>query len=134
MPDDNKALAIRWMEDSWNLRRDATIDEMLLPDGIGYLEGRTIRGPAEFHEVRRELIAAFPDIHIRIEGAVAEGDAVVLRWRLLGTHKGAGMGLRPTGKPLDVVGSTWFRFTGGKITEGHDTWNQGGLLAYLSQP
>lgn len=132
MATDNKALAIRWMEDSWNHRRDATIEELLAPDGVGYLEGQTITGPAEFQAVRRGLIAAFPDIRIKIEGCVAEGDEVVLRWRLSGTHRGEAMGLKPTGRTFDVVGSTWFRFKGGKIVEGHDTWNLGALLDSLA--
>lgn len=132
MKTDNKALAIRWMEDSWNHRRHATIDELLEPHGVGYLEGgRKITGPEEFHLVRHELIGAFPDINIRIEGAVAEGEVVALRWRLLGTHTGEAMG-KPTGKPLDVVGTTWFKFLNGKIVEGHDTWNQGALIKELS--
>ncbi|MFA5938308.1 MAG: ester cyclase [Sinimarinibacterium sp.] len=132
MRENNRALAIRWMEDSWNNRRDATIDELMVPNCIGYLEGQTIKGAAEFHSVRRELISAFPDIRIKIEGSAADGDTVVLRWRLSGTHQGAAFGLQPTGKPFDVVGSTWFRFLDGKLIEGHDTWNQGALLAYLS--
>lgn len=132
MHEANKALAVRWMEDSWNRRRDSTIDELLLPDGVGYLEGRIIKGPAEFHAVRREFLTAFPDIRIEIERSVAEGDQVVLMWRLLGTHKEAAFGLKPTGRSIDVVGSTWFRFSGGRIVEGRDTWNQGALLASLS--
>lgn len=132
MHESNKALAIRWMEDSWNRRRDATIDELFAPEGIGYLEGRIIRGPAEFHAARRELITAFPDIRIEIEGSVAEADQVVLRWRLSGTHQGEAFGLKPSGKSINVVGSTWFRFLNGKIAEGHDTWNQGALLAFLA--
>lgn len=132
MQHDNRLLAIRWMEDSWNHRRDATIDELFAADGVGYLEGRVVRSAGDVHQMRHEVIAAFPDIHIRIEDSIADGDRVVLRWRLLGTHTGVFAGIAASRRSLDVVGTTWFRFSNGKIVEGHDTWNVGGVLAGLA--
>jgi predicted ester cyclase len=41
---------------------------------------------------------AFPDLRVQLEDAVAEGDKVVARFTTTGTHRGAFMGLPPTGR------------------------------------
>ena len=128
----NKALAIRWIEDCWNARQERTIADLLAPDGVGYLEGGlTIKGPAEFDAFRREYIAAFPDVSVKIEEILADGDVVALRWRATGIHQGRIGECDPSGKCVEVVGSTWLRFRDGKIVEGRDTWNQGAFMASL---
>lgn len=132
MNDDNRALAVKWMEDNWNRRREAVIDELLDAQGIGYMEETRVCGPAEFRAVRSELLAAFPDLRVEVQDVVADGAIVALRWRMRATHTGSAMGLHPSGKSVDVVGSTWFRFADGKIVEGYDTWNQGALLSSLA--
>jgi predicted ester cyclase len=129
---ENRALAIRWMEDNWNLRREAVIDELMHPDGVGYMEGMRVNGPADFRVVREELLSAFPDLRLELEAVIAQDDIVAVRWRLRATHTGPGLGVRASGRPVDCVGSTWLRFADGKIVEGHDTWNQGALLAALA--
>ena len=134
MKHDNRALAIRWLEENWNTRNERIIDELLMPQTVGYMEGVEAKGPAGFREVKQGMLASFPDLRIEILAAVADGEVVAVRWRLRGTHKGAGPGaLKATNRPVDVTGSTWFRFDGkGKILEGHDTWNQGAVLASLA--
>ena len=49
-------------------------------------------------EVFATLHEAFPDLHISIEDLIAEGDKVVARERITGTHRGYYMGLPATGK------------------------------------
>jgi steroid delta-isomerase-like uncharacterized protein len=132
MSEDNRTLAVKWMDDNWNRRREAVIEELLDPHSIGYMEGTQVRGPTEFRAVRSELLAAFPDLRVEIQDVVADGALVALRWRMRATHTGSALGLAPSGKSVDVVGSTWFRFAGGRIIEGYDTWNQGALLASLA--
>ena len=38
------------------------------------------------------LAAAFPDTHYDIQELVAEGDTLVARWRMTGTHEGLSWG------------------------------------------
>ena len=132
MSEENRRAAIRWMEEIWNQRRVEVIDEMMAPDAIGHMEGAVTKGPEDFRAVRSQLLAAFPDLHIHVEDTIADRDVVALRWRIHGTHLGEAMGLAPTGRPIHAVGTTWFRFAGGKLVEGHDTWNQGALFASLA--
>jgi steroid delta-isomerase-like uncharacterized protein len=131
MSEANRALAKRWMDEVWNQRREDTIDEMLMPNTLGHMEGAEIRGPAEFRQVRDMLLSAFPDLSIVVEDTVAEGNQVVVRWVVSGTHAGDGLGFRATQRPVDFRGITWLRFANGKLIEGWDAWNQGALLQSL---
>ena len=47
-------------------------------------------------------ITAFPDLRMMPEDLIASGDKVVARVRATGTHKGAFMGMSPTGRRVDV--------------------------------
>ena len=48
-----------------------------------------------------DFTAGFPDSRIAIESCNAEGDAVVTRWTLTGTHLGTFQGIPPTGRPVN---------------------------------
>ena len=71
---------------------------------------------------------------LSVENVVASGDDAVVRWRFTGTHRGTIFGVTGSGRPIDVHGMTWLRFRDGKIVEGWDGWNVGGLVQHLSQP
>src|SRR5262245_61174165 len=101
MAADNAALARRWVEEVWNQRRTDTIDELVAPDGVCRSETGVLRGPEEFKaQAHAPFLAAFPDLRITVEGTVAQGDEVVVRWHATGTHHGHGFGLAPTGKKV----------------------------------
>ena len=129
--DENRRVALRWMEEIWNQRRDETIDEILAPGAVGHMEGVETHGAEEFRAVRDTLLGAFPDLHVTVEDTVAEGDRVVVRWRVTGTHGGDHLGITATDEAVDFRGLTWMRFAGGKLVEGWDAWNQGALLDRL---
>jgi len=42
---------------------------------------------------------------------------VVVRWRLLGTHKGQFRGIAPSGLPIALQGIAIYRLNGGKLME-----------------
>ena len=128
MSEENRALAKRWFEEVWNRRRTETVDELLAQEGVGHMEGGDVRGPEAFKAVRADLLRAFPDMRGEIEDTVAEGDHVVIRWNVRGTHGGEGLGAQPTGRSVDFRGMTWMTFRGGKLIEGWDSWNLGLLL------
>lgn len=127
----NRTLAKRWMEEVWNQRRVETIDELLLPQSIGHMEGGEVRGPAQFKVVRASLLETFPDLRVIVEDTVADGDHVVVRWRVTGTHRGAALGFPATGREVNFRGMTWMTFHDGALVEGWDAWNQGALYQDL---
>lgn len=132
MSDDNRLLAKRWFQEMWNQRNAAVIDDILHADARGHMQGFETRGHADFRKVRADLLDAFPDFHLEVEDIVAEGDNVVVRWRARGTHRGSGLGVPPSNKPVDFGGMTWLRFADGKLVEGWDQWNMGGVLQFLT--
>lgn len=58
-----------------------------------------------------------PDLNFTVEDMVAEGDKVVVRQTMRGTHTGEFMGVAPTGKKFSQMLTCIFRITDGKIAE-----------------
>lgn len=133
MSDANRALAVRWFDEVWNRRIAATLDELMASDCVGHMEGGDVLCCDDFKEMRAAFLSAFPDLRIAVEDTVAEGDRVAVRWRATGTHQGDGLGLPPTGTPIDFRGMTWMQIAGGRIVRGWDSWNQGALFDTLRQ-
>src|SRR5579875_676053 len=50
-------------------------------------------GASALKQVWTALFAAFPDLHLAVEDIIAEGDKVVVRNTVTGTHRGPYMGL-----------------------------------------
>ncbi len=130
----NKALVRRWFEEVWNQGREETIDELFAANGIGYGLGDTdvtTRGPAEFKVFASNLRGALPDIHMKIEDLMAEGDKVTVRITVEGTHKGSQLGVAPTGQRIRIQGIVVVRIANGQIVEGWNSWDQLGLLRQI---
>jgi predicted ester cyclase len=127
----NRQRAIRFFEEVWNDRRDATVEETLHERIIGHMEGAEFVGRDPYKASRRAILSAFPDFHVTIEATAADGDVVVVRWSARGTHDGPGLGFEPTARHVQFRGMTWLRFDDGVVVEGWDSWNQGALLQSL---
>ncbi len=74
--------------------------------------------------------AAFPDIRATIEDVIAEGDKVVMRTTVRGTHKGAFMGIPPTGKQATWSFIDISRIADGKVVE---HWVEVDSMALMQQ-
>ena len=115
----NVNLARRWFEEVWNQRRTDTIDELLTEEGVSHSKSGPVRGSREFNERgHAPFLSAFPDLRIERQGAVAQGEEVVVRWAVRATHLWDGLGLPATGRTVSFRGMTWIRFSGGKMVEG----------------
>jgi predicted ester cyclase len=111
--EDNKAIVRRYLNEPWNQGNLAILDELCAP-------GFCINGIASLAEIKRAIFEArraFPDIHDTIEEIIAEGDTVVIRWTITGTHRGVYEGIPPTGKPIKFTGITIVHLCDGKIVE-----------------
>lgn len=68
---------------------------------------------------------AMPDFHIEIQGLVEDGDDVMVRWHLAGTHSGATwQGIAPTGKRLSLDGIDHFVLHDGKVISNFVVFDQ----------
>ena len=131
MSQDLHAFASRWFDDVWNHRIESTIDELMAPDCTGQMEGAPVRTAEEFKAQRKFLLGLFPDIQVRPEETVVEGNNVVTRWHATGTHSGSAPGLPATDAKVDFRGITWMKVEGGRMVQGWDSWNQGAVFEAL---
>jgi predicted ester cyclase len=76
------------------------------------------------------LRAGFPDMRLSSEDVIAEGEKVANRYTFYGTHKGAYMGVAPTGKLVISPGMVIHLFRGNKCIE---TWQSTDALGFLTQ-
>ncbi|HET9442771.1 MAG TPA: ester cyclase [Acidimicrobiales bacterium] len=79
-----------------------------------------------------DSVAAFPDLTVRVERWVVDGDTVVTEELMEGTHGGEFAGLAPTGRPVRLPMCHLARVAGGLIVERiayHDT---AGILRQLT--
>ena len=108
-----------------------TIDEVVQPDALIRTPLRLeATGAALLKEVFGRLHLAFPDLHIAVEDLIAEGDKVVARHTVTGTHQGEYMGLPPTSKSITYNEIFIARFADGRIAE---TWGVVDVLSQLRQ-
>jgi predicted ester cyclase len=130
--DDNKALARRLIEEAWNQGNLTTVDELMAPSHVGHHSLVPTQPPSrEFYKqyiVRTRT--AFPDFHATIEEQIAEGDLVVTRWLVQGTHQGMFRGHSPTGKQMTLTGIVIDRIVDGKVVEG---WMEMDTLHQMQQ-
>ncbi len=74
---------------------------------------------------------AFPDIHVDFHEVVAEGDLVVHRQTMSGTHLGEFFGIAPTGNRVEMAGLHLFRMQDGKMVEHRAVNDDLGMLRQL---
>jgi steroid delta-isomerase-like uncharacterized protein len=108
-----------------------TIDEIVAPDAV-------IRTPLPIDATGAELLKqvwamlfrVYPDIHLTVEDVVAEGDKVVARNTVTGTHLGEFMGVGSTGNSVTYSEIFIFRFADGRVIE---TWGVVDIYAQMKQ-
>ena len=129
--EENKAIVRRYLEEAWNKKNVGIIDELMAPNYARYLPGQ--HKPLD-REGQKQRIAGFhaamPDLAYFIEDLFAEGDRVVFRIMIRGTHQGAFMGAAPTGKQLTVTAIDIAHLENGKIV---DHWGQMDMLGLMRQ-
>ncbi len=124
----SKALARR----SWETVDDPDrLDEVYAHDVVWHNPEGDVRGIEEARQFVAMYKTAFPDMSATVEDMIAEGDKVVTRVRLRGTHQGEVEEFGPaTGRQAEVEGLTLHRIEGGKIVE---EWNSYDNLSILQQ-
>ena len=108
-----------------------TIDEVVAPDAV-------IRTPLPIEatgadalkQIWAMLLRIYPDIHLMVEDLIGEGDRVVGRTTVTGTHRGEFMGVAPTGKSVTYNEMFIFRIADGRVVE---TWGVVDVYAQMKQ-
>ena len=116
---DVKAMVNHFVEQVWIKNNLAIADELVSPDFVNHdaASPEEARGPQGFKQHVLMTRRAFPDLTFTIDDHVAEGDKVVTRWTIRGTHRGELNGIPPTGKPVVIPGISVIRVADGKVVE-----------------
>jgi len=115
---ENKALVRRYYEEVVNTGNVAELGRFIAADYIEVYNN--VRYPVGLEGAKRHVIGGretYPDIHLTVEQQIAEGEWVVTRVTARGTHKGVWMGMKPTGKKVEMVVVNIDRVVDGRIVE-----------------
>jgi predicted ester cyclase len=108
-----------------------TVDDVVEPDVLFHTPAPVDATGAEaLKRVWEVLLRAFPDIHVTSEDVIAEGDKLVSRNTVTGTHRGEYRGLAPTGRSVTYDEIFILRFAGGRIAE---IWGVVDVFAQMRQ-
>ena len=133
MSNDNRALTRRIFNEVWNEKKLSLIDELVSSDYVHHDSGlATVQTGIEgYKQFVRLFLTAFPDIRFTIEDEISEGDTVVIRWTVTGTHRGDLPDLPATGKTISLSGISIARLRDGKGVESWNNWDGLGMMQQL---
>lgn len=135
---------IRLIHEKLNQGDFASSLEDIAPDAANH--GIKV-GQEGYKMVWNDIYATFPDFTFKIDEIIAEGDKVVVRSKVSGTHLGTGelplnggmlVGVEPTGKSFEVQHIHWYKLRDGKIVDHYacrddlEMMQQLGLLPQIS--
>ena len=129
--EENKALLRRLVHEGLHKKNLGIMDELISPNFVNHSAPAGIPPTRDgYRQYVEVLLASFPDIHLDIEDLISEGDKVVVRYTVRGTHQGSFMGLPPSGKQFSFTGIGIQRIVDGKFVE---RWEQADTLGLLQQ-
>lgn len=129
--EENKAIPHRYYDEVYNQGNLDVIDEIYSKNVISHISSQEKKGPEGIKEVVSKNLNAFPDVHFYLKDQIAEGNKVVTRWTLTGTHKGEFSGIAPTGKSVKATGITISKISKGKIVENWISWDALGMMQQI---
>ena len=129
--EENKTLARRAWEMVFNQRNLDALDVFYAADAVWHQPDQDLQGLEEVKQWLARPFEAFPDLNVTVDDVIAEGDKVVTRYTIRGTHQGETEEFGPpTEKQMVLEGITIHRFEDGEIVE---EWERYDNLSALQQ-
>lgn len=121
----NVALVRRLFDEAFNARNVEVCDEIIAADYIEHAIAPfasdapgAVDGPQHMRAVIAWLVSQYPDLTMRVEHLVADGDHIAVRVWSGGTNLGPLNGVIPaTGKQFAAHQSHWYRVEHDKLVE-----------------
>ena len=132
MIEDNKQFMRQFVEEAINKKNLDAIDELVAEDFVEHVPFPG-QGPGRegLRQVLATFLSAFPDIWWTLEEQIAEGEKVVSRFTMTGTHRGDFLGIPPTGKSVNIWGVVIDVVRNGKFAESRIIMDTLGLMQQL---
>jgi steroid delta-isomerase-like uncharacterized protein len=121
---------VRDLLEAWNAHDPERVQSFYAPEyeGVDVAQANPQCGPQEVSRLVKWYLRAFPDLRFVDEDIVVEGNRAVLVWTARGTHAGELMRIPPTGRYIEVRGTSVLTIENGKIIRGLYVWDVAGLL------
>lgn len=127
----NKKAAADFFRLIWNEKVESAIDRFIAEDAAGNDPEFGV-GRESFRKQWKQWITSFPDLNFEVKEIIAEGDRVVTRWHLTGTHTGPQFqGIPTSNKKVAVDGVSIDTIKDGIVLEGFDAWDSLGFRQQL---
>lgn len=128
----NKAVVRRFNERVIEALDRAVFQQIMAPGFINHSAppGAPSDADGMWNTFANVLHPAFPNLTVTIEDQVGEGDKVVTRKTITGTHDGPLMGIAPTGRAVSISVIDIVRIDDGRYAE---HWGVNTLAAVLAQ-
>ena len=123
---------VRRFLDGINRHNLDVLDEVCAPNYVAHFPGTP--GPLTRDTIKpvwAQFFAAFPDLTHAPEDIFGDGDRVVVRMTIAGTHAGAFMGMPPTGRAVAIGSINFLRCADGQIVEQWIDYDGLGMLQQL---
>jgi predicted ester cyclase len=127
----NKAMVHSLLDDAYNQGNLDIIDEVCAADYTWPMDNPQVHSSEEMKEHVAVVRTNFPDIHITAEDMIAEGNKVVTRWTIVGTHKGELLGIPPTNVQVTFTGILFGFIADSKIAGDWENFDALGLMQQL---
>lgn len=124
----NKSIIRRMYDEALNKHQLSVLKLFVSGDYIG---AGGIKGPEGFAAALQPLIDAFADLEWHVEELIGEGNKIVVRWTLKGTHTAAFNEVAPTGKKISNSGVGYFELRNGLVVGGAAYTDRLGFLQDL---
>ena len=127
----NEALIRQVLE----LINDRNLDaafEFYAPDYIYHGPGgQELSGRDGIRGLWAVFLAAFPDLHSTVDDVISEGDKLVLRWTIQGTHTGEFLGIPASNNQISLAVTEIFRIADGQLVEAWDQYDRLDLMEQI---
>ena len=122
----------QFVEEAINKKNLDAIDELVAEDFVEHVPfPGQVPGREGLRQVLATFLFAFPDIRWTLEEQIAEGEKVVSRFTMTGTHRGDFLGIPPTGKSVNIWGVVIDVVRNGKFAESRIIMDTLGLMQQL---
>ena len=86
--------------------------------------GIELRGRDGIRGLWNDFLTGFPDLHSTVDEMVSQGDKLVLRWTVRGTHTGVFWGVPASNNKITLPITEVFRIADGQLVEAWDQWDR----------